>query len=225
MTTSRGEEIARLIGERIVEGAIAAGERLPSESRLMDEFGVSRTVVREALQRLQSRGLVRTRVGSGSYALTPPAPPAGGDDWLAARDAAERGELHALRVAVESEAAALAARAPSAAGIAMIDAALSDLAGATLPSATVEADFAFHRAVAAASGNRYLLAVLDRIGARAIVLPSARIADGERDAADAAAVLAEHAAVATAIRHADPLAAAAAMRAHLTSSAARRASG
>lgn len=223
MSTSRSEEIARVLADRIVEGAIAPGERLPSEGRLVEEFGASRTVVREALQRLQSRGLVRTRVGSGSYALTPPAPVAG-DDWLAARDSSERAELHAFRTAIETEAAALAARRPSAADLAAIEAALADLERATLPAASAEADFAFHRAIAAASGNRYLLAALDRMGARAIVLPPARIADAERASADAAAVVSEHRAIAAAIRAADPLAASAAMRAHLTASAARRGS-
>lgn len=220
--TSRAEQLARAIGDRIVSGDIAPGERLPSEGRLVAEFGASRTVVREALQRLQSRGLVRTRVGSGSYALTPPAPVAG-DDWLAARDESERRELHAFRIAIESEAAALAARHATDGDVATIDAALVSLEQAVLPAQTVDADFAFHRAVAAASGNRYLLGTLDRLGARAIVLPPGRIADAPREEADAAAVLAEHRAVAVAIRFGDPLASAAAMRAHLTASAARRA--
>ncbi|GAA3656240.1 FadR/GntR family transcriptional regulator [Microbacterium marinilacus] len=222
MSTTRAEEISRVLADRIVEGTIAPGERLPSEARLVDEFGASRPVVREALHRLQSRGLVRTRVGSGSYALTPPAPTSG-DDWLSARDDSERSELHAFRIAVEAEAAAHAARAATPEATAEIDAALAALERAQLPVETVEADFAFHRAIAAASGNRYLLAALDRMGARVIVLPPARISDAQRDAAEAAAVLAEHRSVATAIRLADPLAASAAMRAHLTASTARRA--
>ncbi|WOF22235.1 FCD domain-containing protein [Microbacterium betulae] len=222
MSTTRAEEIARVLADRIVEGIVAPGDRLPSEAKLVAEFGASRTVVREALHRLQSRGLVRTRVGSGSYALTPPVP-AAGDDWLAARSESERAELHAFRIAIESEAAALAARSPSPEEIAAVDDALAALAHARLPVETVEADFAFHRAIAVASGNRYLLAALDRMGARSIILPRARISDQERDAAEAAAVLAEHRAVAVAVRLADPLAAAAAMRAHLTASTARRA--
>ncbi|GAB3807538.1 FadR/GntR family transcriptional regulator [Humibacter antri] len=222
MSASRAEQLARSIGDRIVAGEIAPGERLPSEGKLVEEFGASRTVVREALQRLQSRGLVRTRVGSGSYALTPPAPVAG-DDWLAARDESERAELHAFRIAVESEAAALAARHAEAGDHAAIDAALTSLAQEALPAQTVDADFGFHRAVAAASGNRYLLATLDRLGARVIVLPPARIADTPRDETDTAAVLAEHQAIATAVRLGDPIAASAAMRAHLTASATRRA--
>ena len=103
-----------------------------------------------------------------------------------------------------------------------IDGALAALGSAALPVETVDADFAFHRAVAAASGNRYLAAALERIGARAIILPAARISDSDRDPADSAAVVSEHAAVAHAIRSSDPLTAAAAMRAHLTASAARR---
>jgi GntR family transcriptional repressor for pyruvate dehydrogenase complex len=220
MTASRADAIARELADRIVAGRIAPGDRLPSEGRLVAEFGASRTVVREALQRLQSRGLVRTRVGSGSYALTPPAPTAG-DDWLAARDESERAELHAFRIAVESEAAALAARRSTQGELATMDAALALLGCSTRPDETVDADFAFHRSVAAASGNRYLLATIDRLGARTIVLPPARIAEAERDAAETAAVLAEHQAIAAAIRLQDPLAAAAAMRAHLTASLAR----
>lgn len=222
MSMTRAEEIARVLADRIVEGVIAPGDRLPSEGGLVDEFGASRSVIREALHRLQSRGLVRTRVGSGSYALTPPVPTTG-DDWLGAHSEAERSELHAFRIAVEVEAAALAARSPSAKQIAEIDAALDALATATLPSETVDADFAFHRAIASASGNRYFLTALDRMGARAIILPPARISDRERNAAESAAVLAEHRAVADAIRLKDPVAASAAVRTHLAASTARRA--
>lgn len=223
MTTSRAEEIGRTLAQRIVEGDIAPGDRLPSEGRLVEEFGASRTVIREALQRLQSRGLVRTRVGSGSYALTPPSD-TGSEEWLTARSDVERDELHGLRIAIESEAAALAARDPSPAVLAEIDAALAAFIDAALPSHSVETDFAFHRAIAAASDNRYLLAMLDRLGPRAIVLPAARIAEEDRDGEETAAVLAEHRAIAMAIHRADPLAAAAAMRAHLTASTARRSS-
>lgn len=221
MRLSRGEQIARILADRIIGGDILPGERLASEAKLVHEFGASRTVVREALQRLQTRGLVSTRTGSGSYALAPPAATTN-DEWLTATGEDERAELLAFRVAIESESAALAARARTDLDLAAIDRALAALSAAALPVETVEADFAFHRAVATASGNRYLVATLDRIGARAIVLPTARISGSERDPADSAAVVSEHAAVARAIRASDPLAASAAMRAHLAASAARR---
>ncbi|WP_105567214.1 FadR/GntR family transcriptional regulator [Microbacterium halophytorum] len=221
MAQSRGEQIATELAGRIVKGDIAPGERLPSEAKLTAEFDASRSVVREALQRLQTQGYVRTRTGSGSYALTPPRS-VGDDDWLSAKGPAERAELHAFRTAIEQEAASLAARRRADADLAAMDDALARLASASLPAETVDADFAFHRAVAAASGNRFLLEAIDRIGARAIVLPEARIAAAERDPAAAAVVTAEHAAVADAIRAGDPTAAAAAMRAHLFASAKRR---
>ena len=219
----RAEAIAARLADRIASGEIAPGERLPSEARLVEEFGASRALIREALQRLQTRGLVRSRVGSGSYALTPPAP-VGDEDWLAARTPNERSELHAFRIALEAEAAALAARNASDAQLSAIEAAAGAVADAVDPAASVEADFAFHRAVAAASGNRYLLAGLELIGARAIVVPQSRIASTQHDGLDARSALAEHRAVVEAVRSGDPLGAAAAMRTHLTASATRNAS-
>jgi GntR family transcriptional repressor for pyruvate dehydrogenase complex len=171
--------------------------------------------VREAIQRLQTRGLVRTRTGSGSYALTPPAE--GGDDWLQASGSAERSELHTFRTAIEQEAAALAARHRTSDDLATLDSALSRLSKATLPADTVEADFALHSAVALASHNRYLAEMLARLGATAIVLPHARLTE-----AVAATVIAEHRHIVEAIRSSDPVTASAAMRAHLAASQARR---
>jgi len=221
MSTSRTDEITQTLRGRIVAGEIVAGEKLPSEATLVAEFGASRTVVREAMQRLQSLGLVRTRRGSGSYALTPPSEPVHGAEWLHAKDAAEREELHGFRTAVELETAALAAlRAPEHV-VAEMTAALENFDAATNPAAALEADFAFHRAVALASGNRYLAAAIDRLGPSIIVMPSARL-DAGADPVRTATVRAEHAAVLDAIRRKDPLSAAAAMRSHLDASRRRR---
>ncbi|MFD2758468.1 FadR/GntR family transcriptional regulator [Gulosibacter faecalis] len=221
MHVTRAEELADLLAARIIDGTVAPGERLPSENKLVAEHGVSRTVVREALHRLQSRGLVRTRLGSGSYALTPPSD-RGEDAWLTASGAAEREELHAFRIAIETEAAALAARRPDPAVLDELADALARLELATLPADTISADFAFHRAVAAASGNRYLLGAVDRLGPRALVIPPARIDEAPRDAAETAAVVAEHRDVLEALRRGDVLAASAAMRTHLVASTVRR---
>lgn len=62
------EELKR----RILGGEIAPGEKLPDESGLVEEFGVSRTVVREAISRLQAAGLVETFQGRGSFVLEVP---------------------------------------------------------------------------------------------------------------------------------------------------------
>ena len=100
---------------------------------------------------------------------------------------------------------------------------IDDSQGVTIAAASsIEADFAFHRAIAAASGNRYLRASLEQLGARSIVVPHARVASASNDGVDAAAALAEHRAIVDAIRSGDALGASAAMRAHLAASASRR---
>jgi GntR family transcriptional repressor for pyruvate dehydrogenase complex len=217
---TRAEEIADDLAAKIIAGEIAPGERLPSEQRLTEAYGASRTVIREAVHRLQSQGLVHTKVGSGSYALAPPAPRADDAGWLSASGSDERAELHEFRIALEAESAALAARRATSRQRAAIARALERLGDASRPADTVEADIAFHRAVAEAGANRYLLEAIDRLGPRAIVLPPSRLTDAHRAAT--AAMLAEHRAVLTAIEAQDAVGANAAMRAHLLASAARR---
>ena len=64
------EQMVAALATRIASGGIAAGAKLPSESELVAEFGVSRTVVREAISQLRARGLVATQRGIGSFART-----------------------------------------------------------------------------------------------------------------------------------------------------------
>ncbi|MCD1145246.1 FCD domain-containing protein [Kocuria sp. LUK] len=200
---------------RIVDGRIAPGERLPSESTLIAEHGVSRTVVREAIARLQAEGLVHTRRGSGSFALTPPSAAPG--TGRPVRTLQERRELMAFRIAVESEAAALAASARTDQHLAAMAAALDRFGAEERPSAALAEDFAFHRTVAEASGNPYFVDALRELGPAMIAMPPQRLdAGGAGDRT--ARVEAEHRAVLAAVRAGDPLAAAAAMRLHLTES-------
>ncbi|MGX5359601.1 FadR/GntR family transcriptional regulator [Kocuria sp. KH4] len=205
---------------RIVDGRIAPGERLPSESTLIAEHGVSRTVVREAVARLQAEGLVHTRRGSGSFALTPPAAPAGAGRPV--RTLRDRRSLLAFRTGVESEAAALAATARDEQQLARMERALLRTEqDADHPAAALEHDFEFHRTVAEASHNPYYVDALTGLGAAMITMPPRRL-DGAAGTAETgrrtARVLAEHRAVLDAIRAGDPLAASAAMRLHLANS-------
>lgn len=212
---------------RIVNGDIAPGEKLPSEPRLAVEHQVSRTVVREAIARLNLEGLVHTRRGSGSYALTPPA--ADDDGAPVARSLADRLALVEYRIALETEAAALAAVRRTPAQLA----ALADRLGALAssdghPATAMQHDFAFHRVVAEAAGNRFLLEALDRLGPQMIAMPRGRLdrhtgdealpTGGHHDAGRFTAVVQEHQAIRDALDAKDPQAAAAAMRVHLTSS-------
>lgn len=214
MAAHRTEELVAVLRRRIVEGEIASGEKLPSENELIAEHGVSRTVVREAITRLRADGLVRTRRGAGSFALTPPAELGSGWPARPVRSLDDRRALLELRAGVECEAAALAAVRRDAGDLAALRHALGgfDAAGG-VPAAALEHDFAFHRAVAVAARNPYLLELVDVLGPAMIAMPRARL-----ESAAASAAAAEHAAVYEAIESGEEQAAAAAMRVHLAGS-------
>lgn len=214
---------------RIVDGTIPPGEKLPSESALIGEFAVSRTVVREAISRLQAEGLVYTRRGSGSYALTPPVAneeSAGG--LRRPRSLEERRALLAFRAGIESEAAALAAANATSGMVAALDNSLAAFDAAGNHAATaLSCDFAFHRTVAEASGNSYFVDVLLMLGPAMIAMPPRRLepADDGGQAEGLQRVAVEHAAIRNAIADGDALAAAAAMRLHLVNSRSRLGGG
>ncbi|HRI18970.1 MAG TPA: GntR family transcriptional regulator, partial [Burkholderiaceae bacterium] len=103
-------ELVESLGDRIRDGRIAPGDKLPTEAAIMGEFGVSRTVVREALSKLQASGLVETRHGIGTFVV-------GFGDGAPFRIAPEQMAtlrdviaVLELRIGIETEAAALAAR-------------------------------------------------------------------------------------------------------------------
>lgn len=207
---------------RIVDGSFAPGEKLPSENTLIAEHGVSRTVVREAITRLQAEGLVHTRRGAGSFALIPPAAAEGGATAArAARTLDERRHLLAFRAAIESEAAALAAGRRTGAQLALLDAALDafDAAGDN-PASAMSGDFDFHRSVAEASGNPYIIDAITGFGPAMIAMPPHRLDAAGRLPGESrlAQVAAEHRSIRDAIEAGDGLAAAAAMRTHLANS-------
>ncbi|WP_193106833.1 FadR/GntR family transcriptional regulator [Brachybacterium sp. FME24] len=226
MATHRTAHLVAALRRRIVDGEIVPGEKLPSENELIAAHGVSRTVVREAVTRLQAEGLVRTRRGAGSFALTPPADPSAAWPARPVRTLADRRALLELRTGLESEAAALAATRRTAADLVAMRDALArfdDAAGA--PAAALEQDFAFHRAVADAAGNPFVLDLVDALGPAMITMPRHRLSatdpSGSSDMVGGpgcSAVGLEHAAILAEIAAGDALAASAAMRTHLVGS-------
>lgn len=70
---SLAQELVTVLTERIRSGQLKRGDKLPTESQIMAEEGVSRTVVREAISRLQAAGQVETRHGIGTFVLDAPA--------------------------------------------------------------------------------------------------------------------------------------------------------
>ncbi|HEY2978746.1 MAG TPA: GntR family transcriptional regulator, partial [Burkholderiaceae bacterium] len=68
---SLAHDLVEQLGARIRAGRLQQGDKLPTEAAIMGEFGVSRTVVREAISKLQAAGLVHTRHGVGTFVAGP----------------------------------------------------------------------------------------------------------------------------------------------------------
>lgn len=208
--------------DSIRRGFVRPGEKLPSESAMVDSYGVSRTVVREAISRLQAAGLVETHRGRGSFVLAIPsaAPLELGPADVRTLDDAR--ELVEFRTAVEIEAAALAATRRTARDLADIREAHERLQrSAERPDRTMQADLAFHLAIATGAHNHYFGHLLRSFGPGLMVLPPDRVADPDSIADHLAVVAREHDEIYRAIERGDPDAARAAVRLHLGNTAAR----
>jgi GntR family transcriptional regulator, galactonate operon transcriptional repressor len=155
------------LGRRIVSGEFAPGDLLPTETALVTELGSGRSAVREAVKVLTAKGLVRTRTKTGTVVLPEATWNLLDPDVLAWRyQTAPTGQqlddLAGLRVALEPEAARLAARARTKAATAPIEAAYQRMAETVAdPDTFIEHDLAFHRAIVAAGGNLLMAQLSD----------------------------------------------------------------
>lgn len=153
------DQVYEAILTEIIKGRYPEGAKLPTETALVDEFSVSRPVVREALARLRDDGLIQPRQGAGSFVLKRP-------DSALLRFApigsiADIQRHFEFRVALEPTAARLAAARRDDAALEAMGQSLSALEEANVTGASsVEADFAFHRAVAEASCNQFFATTL-----------------------------------------------------------------
>ncbi|MGW0161187.1 FadR/GntR family transcriptional regulator [Mycobacterium sp. NPDC003323] len=216
MEKSLAQRVVAGLKDKIFAGDLPLGHKLPSEAELIEEFGVSRTVVREAVTRLRAEGLVETFQGRGSFVLSVPAPSSFTVEAQAFRTQRDVLDMVDFRLGVESETAALAAARIDDAGRRTITAALEDFVAAA-PADAVEADYRFHRAIAEVSGNRFCRELLDSLGPMMIMLPRTRLRDeySMTDAAHVARVRREHDDIAAAVLAGDAETARAAMRVHL----------
>ncbi|WP_207765757.1 FadR/GntR family transcriptional regulator [Pleomorphomonas carboxyditropha] len=216
---SLAEMVVGDLTDKIKAGAFHAGDKLPTEPEVMSEFGVSRTVVREAISRMQAAGLVETRHGIGTFVL-PPSSSATVDigTVVTVRDVMAMLEL---RISLETEAAALAAIRRSDEHLERMGQAVAaferEIAAGKL---AVEADFDFHLQIARATGNRYFESVFRGLGHTTIPrtrLDTARIAAiAEPDYLTQTGR--EHQAIMEGIARHDAESARAAMRMHLSNS-------
>jgi GntR family transcriptional repressor for pyruvate dehydrogenase complex len=168
------EVLKVLIGE-IVAGEREPGTQLPREADLVDEFGVSRGVVREFIRALEERGLVSVKHGRGATVMPPSSWDMLDPDVLAAiLDSPEGGkalgEYLECRQILEIEAAGLAAERASEEDVQRLTAAMEALeaaaarpAGRSAEDAFHQADVAFHKALVQATGNRSLSSLIEHI--------------------------------------------------------------
>lgn len=202
--------VAETLALRILGGDYPPAKPLPNEATLLGEFGVSRTCLREALQMLSAKGLVRSRPKLGTLVREK-------HDWnfldadllrwrqrVVSRPTFLR-ELFSVRRIVEPDTAALAAENATPAMLSRLEAALFDMArgNGAYTKQTIEADVAFHRLLLAASGN----ALLSGLGACIEEALRASIAVSSHPAFALPFALDKHVAVFEAVRDRDPAAA------------------
>jgi GntR family transcriptional regulator, transcriptional repressor for pyruvate dehydrogenase complex len=219
------------LGQRIQDGRLRPGDKLPPEAAVMAEFGVSRTVVREALSMLQASHQVITRHGIGTFVATGGGPQTGGFR-VSSEQLATLHEVIALlelRIAIESETAGLAAQRRQPENLRAMRAALDAMDRAVAAGEpAIEPDFRFHLEIARATQNAHFAGLMQTLGVTAI--PRARLdaapatdSDGDSNTARyLRQVQGEHEGIFNAIAEGDAETARTMMRLHLANSRDRR---
>jgi GntR family transcriptional regulator, transcriptional repressor for pyruvate dehydrogenase complex len=221
MASLTDKVVANLI-EDIERGALRPGDKIPTEVALMKQLEVSRSVVREAVSRLQAANVVETRHGVGTFVRAP-----ADREAVRLQDADLSSLLDILaiiefRIDLEGAAAAWAAGRRTEQHLKQIGAALKRFEEQVANGSTdvLEHDVEFHLQIARASGNRYFYDVLSQMGRG--VSPRTRLGKAELAELDQIErlrhVLSEHKAIYQAIVRQDADDARAAMRMHLSNS-------
>jgi len=171
-------ELVEALGDRVRDGRLAAGQKLPTEAEIMEEFRVSRTVVREAISKLQASGLVATRHGVGTFVvgLGDAAPfRIAPEQFATLRDVIAVLEL---RIGIETEAAALAAARRTPENLRDMRSALDAVSAAIEAGRdAVGPDFQFHLEIARATQNAHFAELMSSLGT--MIIPRARLGAGE----------------------------------------------
>lgn len=209
------DRVAEALAAEIQAQRLAPGDRLPTENALSMQFAVSRTVVREAVSRLKSLGMVEPRQGSGVYVREAGIAPLAFDVQRAVSKEAVV-QMAEVRRALEAEVAALAARRRTRTDVKRIQQSIAalDAAVASGGDGAVE-DVAFHRSIAEAARNPFLLDTLRYLSQLLQGATRVTRANEARRADFARAVREEHACIVQAIEAGDPAAARQAASRHM----------
>jgi len=217
------EEIAAELSHRIQSGEFLPGQRLPSERELSAHYSVSRPVVREALSHLKSGGLVEARAGSGVFVTTDRESRFFRLPEIDLDEAESLAQIMELLLAIEVAATRSAAKHRTEADLKNIRRELLGLEYAIASDRLGdEEDFAFHRAIVAATHNPHFISLSQHLesGVRSVIRRS-RSNTLANLPVELEAVQAEHQAIYQAIVDSDPGAAAAAAARHLENASER----
>lgn len=215
------QEVSQELTQRIKNGQLKPGDRLPTESELIEQMQVSRTVIREAISHLQAHGLIETRHGIGSFVLEAPS-------LLTFHIAPESLEtLHdiidvlELRQSLESAAAGMAALRRTDADLEVMQQALHDFKQAlSKRENTADIDFQFHLAIAKSTKNKYFTKFMSYLGQAVIPRTRIKIQNNSPEMIEnyLSRVHEEHQNIFQAIQSQNPLLASSAMQIHLSNS-------
>lgn len=207
------DKVADLMLKAIVARRLRPGARLPSERELGEQFGVSRTVVREAVKALTAKGLIEVRPGSGLRVAAVDG--AAVTESLALYlhgSTINYSKVHEIRTGLEVQMAAAAAERRTDDDIRVLIHACERME-ATIQDRDLAAmhDVEFHRAIGRATHNELYVVLLDAVGGALLEVRRANLGQPSADSL----TLAHHREILDAIRAGSETAAARAMRVHL----------
>ena len=157
------EQIVQQVEESIQKGALKSGDKLPPERDLAQQFGVSRTAVREAVKALREKGFVEAYPGRGTFIMETGSHPMrlSLDRMVKAGQAEGSRYLTEVREMMEPEIAAMAAERADGEDLAAMRESLEVMDRAKRdPEAFIEADLDFHLALAEAAANPIILSLI-----------------------------------------------------------------
>ena len=163
------ESLVERFAQRMREGTLTRGDKLPTETQIMAAESVSRSVVRDALSRMQAAGLVETQHGVGTFVLDMPAPEGFNVGPATIMLLSDVLDLLEFRLSLEVQAAGMAAERATPQAIDELEQALKALLqGPEKSGSTTNADFQFHLKIAKAAGNPYLIDIMKHLGTKLI---------------------------------------------------------
>jgi GntR family transcriptional repressor for pyruvate dehydrogenase complex len=206
------DKVAEMMLETILSNRLSVGDRLPSERELGEQFGVSRTVVREAVRALVAKGVIEVRSGSGLRVAAVDA-----DSVRESMSLFLRGgdidfeKVHEVRSLLEVHLAGLAAERATPEDMASLGEIHAQMVSeASDVESAARDDLEFHRRIALATHNELFLVLMDSIGSALIDIRRSNLGSGSTPM-----TLSQHQAILDAIAAGDPAAARVAMAAHL----------